>query len=93
MNLDKLEQVRPHDARLEAALRASAVTSIRANVAQLCERKRCQVSAGKRVNHPAFKDCLCCINTSLLRQEKKTLIIENMHGFLICDPATKPNMQ
>jgi len=34
-------------AHLEAVLRVSTVTSIRANVAQLCEQKRCQVSGKK----------------------------------------------
>ena len=35
------------DAHLEAVLRVSTVTSISANVAQLCEQKRCQVSGKK----------------------------------------------
>ncbi|KAA0714429.1 General transcription factor II-I repeat domain-containing protein 2 [Triplophysa tibetana] len=35
------------DAHLEAVLRVSTTNSIRANVAQLCEQKRCQVSGKK----------------------------------------------
>lgn len=35
------------DAHLKAVLRVSTVISIRENVAQLCEQRRCQVSAKK----------------------------------------------
>lgn len=48
MNFNKCKyRSRLSDAHLEAVLRVSAVTSIRANVDQLCEQKRCQVSGKK----------------------------------------------
>ncbi|XP_056121755.1 general transcription factor II-I repeat domain-containing protein 2-like [Rhinichthys klamathensis goyatoka] len=48
MNFNKCKyRSRLSDAHLEAVLRVSTVTSIRANVAQLCEQKRCQVSGKK----------------------------------------------
>ncbi len=50
MNFNKCKfRSRLSDAHLEAVLRVSTVNSIRANVAQLCEQKRCQVS-GKKLN-------------------------------------------
>ncbi|XP_026116348.1 general transcription factor II-I repeat domain-containing protein 2B-like [Carassius auratus] len=48
MNFNKCKyRSRLSDAHLEAVLRVSTVTSIRANVAQLCEQKRCQVFGKK----------------------------------------------
>lgn len=48
MNFNKCKyRSRLSDAHLEAVLRVSTVTSIRANVAQLCEQKCCQVSGKK----------------------------------------------
>ncbi len=48
MNFNKCKfRSRLSDAHLEAVLRVSTVNSIRANVAQLCEQKRCQVSGKK----------------------------------------------
>ncbi len=48
MNFNKCKfRSRLNDAHLEAVLRVSTVNSIRANVAQLCEQKRCQVSGKK----------------------------------------------
>ncbi len=48
MNFNKCKyKSRLSDAHLEAVLRVSTVTSIRANVAHLCEQKRCVVSGKK----------------------------------------------
>ncbi|XP_065818648.1 general transcription factor II-I repeat domain-containing protein 2 [Labrus bergylta] len=48
MNFKKCKyRSRLSDAHLEAVLRVSTVTSIKVNVAHLCEQKRCQVSGKK----------------------------------------------